>query len=178
MMLRIVLLEIQDILDLGSTERIDGLRIITDDTDVLMELTELLQDEILGEIRILILIDHYVVESSCYRLQRSRIVAQQYVHIQQDIIKIHDTRHLAFICIQIIDVHDTRLLCRRIILQGIGVASVCRRSDQVVLRHGYTRKHILRLVYLVIKLQLLQAGLYGADRIAGIIDREGRRVSQ
>ena len=129
-MLRIVLLEIQDILDLCTSEGIDRLRVISHDTNVLMELTELLQDKILREVRILILVDHNVVETAGNRLQRSRIITQQYVHVQQDVIEIHDSRHLAFICVQIVNIYDTRFLCCRIILQGIGIAPVCRRSDE------------------------------------------------
>ena len=90
-MFRIVLLEVQDVLDLGATERIDRLRIIAYHTYVLMHLTELLKDQILREVGILILIDHDIVKTSGNRLTRSRIIPQQDIHIQQDIIKIHHT---------------------------------------------------------------------------------------
>ena len=63
-MLRIVLLEIEDILDLGTAEGIYGLRVIAHHTKVLMGLAELFQYEILGEVGVLVLIDHDVLESA------------------------------------------------------------------------------------------------------------------
>ena len=62
-MLRIILLEIEDILDLRSAEGIDRLGVVTHHAKVLMELTELLEYQILRKVGILILIDHYIVES-------------------------------------------------------------------------------------------------------------------
>ena len=151
-MLRIVLLEVEDVLDLGSTEGIDGLRVITHHTDVLMELTQLLQDEILREVGVLILVDHDVVETSGDGHEGLLAVAKQYVHIQKDIIEIHHSRKLALMGITLVNIHDARLLCGGIVLLCRRIATICARSHQVVLCHGYARKDILRLIDLVVKL--------------------------
>ena len=94
-MLRIILLKIKDILDLSTTEGIDRLRIIPHDAQVLMSLAQLLQNQILCKVRILILIDHYIPESSGNALKSSRIVTKQDIHIQEDVIKVHHSGLLA-----------------------------------------------------------------------------------
>ena len=176
MVLRVILLEVQDVFNLGSTEGVDGLRVISHHTYVLVPLTEFLQYKILGEVRILILVDHDIVEPSCNRLQGSRIVTKQDIHIQQDIIEVHDTCLLAFLRIQLIDIAYAGLLGGSIVLQGIRIAAVCIRSDKIVLRHRDARKHILRLIDLLVKLKILKTRLYRANRVACIIDREGLRI--
>ena len=74
MMIRIVFLEIEDVLDLRSTECIDRLRVITHDTYVSMLLTQFLKYQILSEIGILILVYHDIVETTGNRLERLRII--------------------------------------------------------------------------------------------------------
>ena len=132
MMVRIILLEVQDILDLCTSEGIDRLRVISHDTQILMELAELLQDQILGEVGILILIDHDISEPSRYRFESSRVIPQQYIHIQQDIIEIHDSGLPAFGGIQLIDVAYPRFPGRGIVLQDIGISPVRICRDQIV----------------------------------------------
>ena len=177
-MLRIILLEIKDILNFCSTESIDRLRIITHDAQVLMSLAQLLQNQILSEVRILILIDHYVPESSCNALKSSRIITKQDIHIQEDVIEIHHSGLLALSSIQFVDVADSRFLGCCIILHGSGIAAIRRRRNQIVLSHGYTTQNILRLIDLIIQLKFLQAGLDCTHGITRIIDCESRRISQ
>ena len=177
-MLRIILLEIKDILNFCSTESIDRLRVITHDAQVLMSLAQLLQNQILSEVRILVLIDHYVPESSCNALKSSRIVTKQDIHIQEDVIKVHHSGLLAFSRIQLVDVADSWFLSCSIILHSSSITTISRCCNQIILGHGYTTQNILRLIDLIIQLKLLQTGLYCTHRITRIIDRKGRRVSQ
>ena len=177
-MLRIVLLEVEDVLDLGTTEGIDGLRVITHHTDVLMDLAELLQDEILRVIGVLILVDHDIVKASGDGHEGLLAVTKQYVHIQKDIIEIHHSRKFALMGIKLINVHYARLLGGSIVLLRRRIAAISARSHQVVLRHGYARKHILRLIDLFVKLEFLYACLDGADRVACVIDCECLRISE
>ena len=53
---RIILAETQDILDLGPSESIDGLRVVTHDADVVVRFRQALEDQILSEVRILVLV--------------------------------------------------------------------------------------------------------------------------
>ena len=143
-----------------------------------MRLAKLLENQILSKVRILILIHHYISETSGNRLQRSRIIPEQYIHIQEDIIKIHHSCLLAFLNIELINIAYPRLLCRGIILQDCRIPAISLRSHKIILGHRYSRKHILRLIYLVIKLKFLQTSLDSTDRVASIINRECRRIAQ
>ena len=61
-MARVVLLEIEDVLDLGAAEGIYRLRVVTHHAYIIMSLTELLQDEVLSQVGVLVLVDHNIVE--------------------------------------------------------------------------------------------------------------------
>ena len=56
-----------------------------------MLLGQLLQDEVLGEVRVLILIDKDVVEPGGNGLLRFSVMPKQYIHIQQYVIEVHDS---------------------------------------------------------------------------------------
>ena len=54
--------EIQDIIDVGATERIDALRIVAHHAHHLTLFCQLIHDCLLGEIRVLILVDQHEVK--------------------------------------------------------------------------------------------------------------------
>ena len=59
-----------------------------------------------------------------------------------------------------------------VLFQCLAVVPVSHISDKVVFRQRYPRKDVLRLVNLVVQAEFLDAGLYRAYRITGIIDSE------
>ena len=176
--LRIILAEIQDVLDFRSPERIDGLRVVTDHTDVPVPLAEFLQNEVLGEVGVLVLVHENVVEPVCNGGQRVREILEQNVHVQENVIEIHHAGSLAFLRIFRVDIAYFRLFGMGVVDDCLGICLVGGRSDQIVLGHRYAPENILRLIDLVVQMHLLEAGLDGADRVAGVVDREGGRVSE
>ena len=54
----------------------------------------------------------------------------------------------------------------------LGVGLVGGGGDKIVLRHRDAPQDILRLIDLVVQMHLLEAGLDGADRVAGVVDSE------
>ena len=54
--IRVVLLEVEDVLDVGAAETVNRLRVVTDHTEVLTQGRELLDDEVLGEVGVLVLV--------------------------------------------------------------------------------------------------------------------------
>ena len=54
--IRVVLLEVEDVLDVGAAETVNRLGVVTDDTEVLTQGRELLDDEVLGEVGVLVLV--------------------------------------------------------------------------------------------------------------------------
>lgn len=63
---RILVLELQDIIDIGSPERIDTLRIISDHADTSVYFAQALYNQMLGKIRILILVHQHKLKKLLY----------------------------------------------------------------------------------------------------------------
>ena len=79
---RVVLFEIQDVLDARPAEGVDGLAVVAHHADVPVELREFLEDEVLGGVGVLVLVHQDVREAARDGLQRPAVVPQQDVHVQ------------------------------------------------------------------------------------------------
>ena len=100
---RILIFELQDIVDIGTTERIDTLRIIPYHTDAAMLLTKSLDYQVLRKVRVLILINQHELEETAVFLQHLRMVTEQDICLKQQIIEVHGTGLLATVLIPFID---------------------------------------------------------------------------
>ena len=58
----VVVLEVEDVLDVRAAEAVDGLGVVADHADVFPLGCQLLDDQILGKIRVLVLVHHQVLE--------------------------------------------------------------------------------------------------------------------
>ena len=170
--LRIILAEIQDVLDFRSPEGIDGLRVVPDHADVPVPLAQLLENEVLGEVGVLVLVHENVVEPVRYGGQGVRKILEQYVHVQENVIEVHHAGSLAFLRIFRVDIAYFRLFGMGVVDDCLGICLVGGGGDEIVLRHRDAPQDILRLIDLVVQMHLLEAGLDGADRVAGVVDSE------
>ena len=84
---RIELLELKDIVDIGSTERIDTLCVIAHHTQVTSSFAQAFYDQMLGKIGILILVHQYILEIITIFFQHIRMIPEQQVRLQQQIIE-------------------------------------------------------------------------------------------
>ena len=142
-----------------------------------MNLAQFLQDQILGEVGILVLVDHDIVEPAADRLQSLRTVAQQYVHVQQNIVEVHDPGGAHHGLVAHVDVADAGFLSVGVVGLGGRVTHVALGRHQIVLGHRYSGEHVLRLVDLVVEAEFLDAALDGAGRVARVIDGKRRRIA-
>ena len=99
----ILIFELQDIVDIGTTERIDTLCIIPYHTDAAMLLTKSLDYQVLRKVRVLILINQHELEETAVFLQHLRMVTEQDICLKQQIIEVHGTGLLATVLIPFID---------------------------------------------------------------------------
>ncbi len=176
--LREVLPEVQDVLDARSPERVDGLRVVAHHAEILMELAEFLYYQVLGVVRVLILVHHYVSEPPRYGFRHVGAVAQQDVHIQQDVVVVHHPGLAAFLPVQRVDVADARLAGVSVAREDALAAAVGFGRDEVVLRYGDAGEHLLGLVDFLVETELLHADLYGALRIGSVVNCECGRIAQ
>ena len=143
-----------------------------------MPLAQLLEDQVLGKISILIFIDHEVVEPRSYFLFRLGEVAQEDIHVQKNVVEVHHARRTAFPGVEGIHVAGIRHPGLPVGFHKFRIVPVGLRCHEIVLCEGYPCLDRLRLVDLVIKLELLQTGLDGAERVARVVDCELRRIAE
>ncbi len=83
-----ILLEAEDVFDLGAAPRIDRLIVIADAADIAVPLREQPEPEILHEVRVLVLVDQDVAERAVILREDVRVAAQHLGHVQQQIAEI------------------------------------------------------------------------------------------
>ena len=131
----------------------------------MVELGQLLEYQILGVVGILILINHYVLKARGYGLQSLRIVPEEDIHIEQDVVEIHHAGLLELQLITLIQVAQPLMLRTHIGEHQVGVVAIAGRRNEVVLCRRDARENVLGLVDLVVESHLLDADL---DRALGI----------
>ena len=174
----IVFLEVQYVLYLGAAERVDGLAVVAHDADVAVRLREFLEYQVLGVVGVLVLVHHDIQKALGNGLQGVLVVAQQDVHVQQDVVEVHDPRFLELLLIELVEVAQTRLAGVRIGDQQFAVGAVAGHRHEVVLGHRDAGQHLAGLVHLVVELKLLDAGLHRALGIGRVIDHETLGIAE
>ena len=81
--------EIQDIIDIGTTETINGLVIIADNTDIVLRRNQKRQQFMLRRVRVLIFIDHDILDFFLQFCLNVRMFLQKPNRIADKVIKIH-----------------------------------------------------------------------------------------
>ena len=131
----VLALEVQDIVDIGPSERIDTLRIIAYYTHLLALFRQLVNDGLLRKVRILILIYEYKMKLIHILLPYLLMVLKQNPRLNQQIIEVHRVGLTAPLHIPYIYIRDLRAFLTGII-SGPGTLRISLRKQQVVLRHG------------------------------------------
>ena len=78
---REILLEIEDVLDLGTAKAIDGLGIVPHHADIPVAGGQLFEDDVLGHVGILILVHQNVTEAAGNGLQGLRASLQEDIQV-------------------------------------------------------------------------------------------------
>ena len=131
--IRIILLEIEDILDSGSAEGIDTLGIISHYRYVLVILGQGPQNHILQIVGVLVLIDEYKLEFGLDLGKSLRVVSQKAVSVQQDIVEIHYPLLLATLLVHLVNALDKRTAGALVGLNQLRMVKILLRGDEIVL---------------------------------------------
>ena len=171
----VVLLEGEDVLDLGPAERVDRLRVVAHDADPRVELREAPDDDVLRVVRVLVLVDEDVLELLLVAPQHVGVVAQQDVGLQQQVVEVHGAVVLAALAVDVVDVAELGNL-RLPVFGGV----ICRGEvgpgrHQAVFGIGYARGQNIGLVLLVGKVQLADNRLEQVAAVGRLVDRERLR---
>ena len=169
--LRVLLLEIEDIVDIGTSETIDALRIVANHTYTTMFLCQLQHNSLLRIVRVLILVDQHIVETLYVLLTDILMLMKQLISLHQQVVEIHGVSLSATLRVPIIYISHLRTLLLDIVCRP-RAGLVGTRHQQMVLGHRDTVGHTGRLVNLVIELHLFDNVLDKRTRIGLIINRE------
>ncbi len=170
--LRVIVLEIEDVLDIGAAKTVDALRIIAHHADVLMAGGQFLYNQVLGVVGVLILIHHDMAETFLIFEQRFGKIPEKHVGVEQQVVEIHN-RGLAHTAV--VFQKDTACLRHTHALvffqKRVGLV-VVSGGNQAVLRHRDTVKHAGILVGFGVKVEILHDFLDERLAVVCIVDAE------
>ena len=146
---------VENIIDIGTTETIDTLRVITHGTNTLLLLTELHDDRHLNVIGILILIHQDIIEAGGIFVANILMFPEELIGKRQQIIEIHGISLLAALHVSHENLTNLRHLCTLVLLEDSRIALISRSTHQVVLRHRNLGMNGSRLILLIIQPHLL-----------------------
>ena len=169
---RKILLEGEDVLDLGTAERVDRLCVVAHHADPGVELRQAADDDVLGVVGVLVLVHQDVFEQLLVTRQHVRGVAQQDVGLQEQVVEVHRAVALAALAVDIVDIAELGDL-RLPVFGGIDrVGEVGAGRHQAVLGVGDTRRDEVGLVFLVREVQFADDGLDEVLAVRGLVDRK------
>ena len=152
----------QDIVDIRPTERVNALRVISHDTDPPVSLAQPLDDQVLGEIGILVLVHQHVAEKVLILGQHVGMVAEKDVGLQEQVVEVHRPGLETTALVTGIDLADKGHTRLRIGLDQLLAPVISRAGDQGILRVRHPRLHRGGLIDLIVELHLLDDRLQQA----------------
>ena len=170
-----ILLERKDVLDLGPPERIDRLGVVAHHADLRMELRQAPDDDVLGIVGILVLIDQDVFELLLVAGRHVGTVSQQDIGLQQQVVEIHRPVPLAAGAIDVVDVAELGNLHPPVFGYGTRIGQVSARRHQAVLGVGDARGEHRRLILGIVQVQLLDDGFQKVLAIRRLVNRKTLR---
>ncbi len=173
----IVLAEREDVLDLGAAERIDRLRVVAHDAHFRAGLRQPPDDDVLGVVRILVLVHENIMEQLLVAGQHIGTVAQQDVGLEQQVVEVHRTVAFAALTVELVERAELGHLGPAVLGGEGGVGLVGAGRHEAVFRIGYARSDGVGLVPVVGQVQLAHQGLYQVAAVRGFVDREGVGVA-
>ena len=130
--LRVVLLELQDVADVGATPTVNGLVVVAHHHDVAVLGGQKARDLVLRVVGVLVLVDHDVAETQLIGLEHVGVVLQQQVRVQQQVVEVEGVGLLqAFLKLL---VHARGHLAHRV----VGLLGEVTGHLQLVFRRGNT----------------------------------------
>ena len=147
--------EVQYVVYLRPAERVDALRIVAHHTHLAMLQSQLHHDAVLRVVRILILIHQDVFESVLILRQNVRMLLEENVSVEQQIVEVHRIRLLQSVPVVLVDVTHLRDACRAVGLIHLRIGSIASRCHQSVLGIADAALHRGRLIHLLVQSHLL-----------------------
>ena len=167
-----VLLELEDVADVGAAEAVDRLRIVADDRQVPVLPAQQLQQPVLGAVRVLVLVHQDPAEALLVALAD---VLEELEHVDrphQQVVEVHRVGLEQALLVGAVGLGDHRLE-RRDGLLGVGLG-----VHQQVLEVRDPGLDRARRVALGVDLEVGEAALDHPQRVGLVVDREALLVAE
>ncbi len=165
-----LLLKVQDVVDVGTTETIDTLRVIAHGTHTLLLLAELHHDRHLHVVGILVLIHQDIVETLGILAAYLLILLEKLEGQRQQVIKIHGIGLLASLLVSHKYLAYLWHLGTLVLLIDGLVAGIALGTHKIVLSHRNLGVNSSRLIILIAQSHLLDDSLDQRTRVGLIIN--------
>ncbi len=140
-----------------------------------MGLRQAPDDDILGVVGILVLVDQNILELLLVTGQHVGAVAQQDVGLQQQVVEIHGAVALATLAIGVVDIAELGNLRLTIFGRVSCIGEVSARRYQRILGERDARSKAGRLVLVVVEVPFADDGLQQVLAVRRLVDRERLR---
>ena len=167
----VLLLEVQDIVDVGPTETVDALRIVAYHTDVAVVTGQQQHYLLLGIVGVLILVHQHIAEARYVFLADVLMVTQHDISVHQQVVKVHGVGLPTALRVPIIYSGHQGTLAVHVVL-GPRTDGILLGQQQVVLGHRDAVCYAVRLVNLVVELHLTDDALHQRACIGLVVDGE------
>lgn len=155
---RVVGLEVEDVLDVGPAEGVDALAVVAHHGDVPVARGQGAHDVVLGQVGVLVLIHQQVLEALLVLQHHLGMVAEEDVGEEQQVVEVHGAGTVAASGVLLVDGADVWAQVGGIGGHQLGVVQVVLGPHQVVLGNADAGMHLVGLVQLVVQLQFLHDG--------------------
>ena len=162
----VVLLEREDVLDVGATPGVDGLVVVTHDHEVSVLARQEVGDGVLDAVGVLVLVHADLTEALLVGVEHLRVLGEKLEGLHQEVVEVHGIGALQAALQHAVDL-------RRLALQRrLGLALHLVRHDQAVLRRRDLRADGLDGELLGVHVELGHDGLDQALRVIVVVDSE------
>ena len=172
----VVPLEVEDVLDVGAPKAVDALRIVAHHAHIFPGCAELADDEVLGEVGVLVLVDQDEGKLLLVLVEQVGEVAEQDVGLEQEVVEVHGAGALQPQVVPCVDLGDSRAARLLVLPHDVGVGCIILWADEVVLRPGNAPVDGIGFVEFVVQAQRLDDVLDDAPAVLGVVNGEVGRV--
>ena len=169
---REVVLELEDVADVGAAAAVDRLVRVADDEDVAVLLGEELEQPVLRVVRVLVLVDEDVAERFLPLLARLGEALEHVDREEEHVVEVDGVRGEEPLLVQVVDLRD------RLVVEARDALRVLVRGDERVLRVRDLGVDAARREALRVALELLEAALHEPDLVGLVVDREVGAVAE
>ncbi len=163
-----VVLELDDVPDVGPAEGVDRLVGIADREDVPVLAGEELEKAVLGVVRVLVLVHEDVAERLLPAFRRLGKAVEDLDRQHDQVVEVERVRGEEPPLVELVRLRD------RLVVERGDAGAILLRADELVLRGRDLRVDAARGEALRVALELLQGGLHDADLVGLVVDREVR----